>query len=203
VLLNLAVNARDAMPKGGRLTIATANVQLDDTFVRRHSGAVAGPHVCLTVQDAGCGMTADVLAHVFEPFFTTKPQGQGTGLGLSTVYGIVKQNGGYITIDSRPNAGTAVKIFWPRRDDDRDAPGSPATSLSRPLGGTETILLVEDEPGIRGLMRKTLAVKILYVSGFPSSLLSEHDRKRHRVGFLPKPFTPQALAMKVRECLDS
>jgi two-component system cell cycle sensor histidine kinase/response regulator CckA len=255
VLMNLAVNARDAMPKGGRLTIATANAQLDDTFVRRHEGAVAGSYVSLTVQDAGCGMTADVLAHVFEPFFTTKPVGQGTGLGLSTVYGIVKQNGGYVTIASEPRSGTTVTVFWPMSDQ-HEAPAPSIGTPERAPGGTETILLVEDEAGIRSLMRKTLephgyrileardvsdaiaisethdgpidlllsdvimpvlngpdlaqrivtrrpAIKVFYVSGFPNSLLSEQKRRPRRVWFLAKPFTPQSLALKVRECLDS
>jgi two-component system, cell cycle sensor histidine kinase and response regulator CckA len=255
ILMNLAVNARDAMPKGGRLTIATANAQLDDTFVRRHEGAVAGSYVSLTVQDAGCGMTADVLAHVFEPFFTTKPVGQGTGLGLSTVYGIVKQNGGYITIASEAGSGTTVTVFWPMSDH-LEAPALPIGTPERAPGGTETILLVEDEAGIRSLMRKTLephgyrileardvsdamaisethdgpidlllsdvimpvlngpdlaqrivtrrpTIKVFYVSGFPNSLLSEQERQPRRVWFLAKPFTPQSLALKVRECLDS
>ena len=121
VVVNLAVNARDAMPKGGRLTIATDIAQLDDAFVRRHVGANAGSYVSLSVQDTGCGMTPAVLAHVFEPFFTTKPQGQGTGLGLATVYGIVKQNAGYVAIDSRPDEGTTVTIFWPMPANDRNA----------------------------------------------------------------------------------
>jgi two-component system cell cycle sensor histidine kinase/response regulator CckA len=255
VLMNLAVNARDAMPKGGRLTFATANVELDDAFVRRHPGAVAGPYVSLTVQDAGCGMTAEVMAHVFEPFFTTKPVGQGTGLGLSTVYGIVKQNGGYITIASEPTSGTTVTVFWPMSDQ-REAPAPPTVTSERALGGTETILLVEDEAGIRSLMRKTLEpygyrvleardvldaiaiaedhdgsielllsdvimpvlsgpdlaqrivgrrpeIKVCYVSGFPNSLLSEQKREPQRMWFLAKPFMPHALALKVRECLDS
>jgi CheY-like chemotaxis protein len=255
VLMNLAVNARDAMPKGGRLTFATANATLDDAFVRRHPGAVAGPYVSLTVQDAGCGMTADVMSHVFEPFFTTKPVGQGTGLGLSTVYGIVKQNGGYITIASEPTSGTTVTVFWPMSDQ-REASAPPPGTSARAPGGAETILLVEDEAGIRSLMRKTLepygyrvleardvldamaiaethdgsidlllsdvimpvlsgpdlaqrivgqrpAIKVCYVSGFPNSLLSEQKREPQRMWFLAKPFTPQTLALKVRECLDS
>jgi hypothetical protein len=144
------------MAKGRRLTIGTANVELDDVFVRRHAGAVAGAHVSLTVKDTGWGMTPEVLSHVFEPFFTTKPQGQGTGLGLSTVYGIVKQNNGYITIDSSLNRGTAVTIFWPKNSQPGKAVTSCSASPSPALSGTETILLVEDEPGIRSLMRKIL-----------------------------------------------
>jgi PAS domain S-box-containing protein len=156
VLLNLAVNARDAMPKGGRLAITTANCDLDEAFARRHPGAAPGSYVALAVQDAGCGMAPEVVAHVFEPFFTTKPVGQGTGLGLSTVYGIVQQHGGCITIDSQVGSGTTITVYWPKRDDARDAIAAVDAPAQRAHTGTETILLVEDEPGIRSLMRKTL-----------------------------------------------
>ena len=156
ILLNLAVNARDAMPKGGSLTIATANADIDAAFVQRHPGATPGRYASLTLRDTGSGMSEEILAHVFEPFFTTKPQGKGTGLGLSTVYGIVKQNAGYVTIDSRPNDGTCVTVFWPVRDGASASETSNAQSVSRALDGSETVLLVEDEPGIRSLMRKTL-----------------------------------------------
>ena len=154
VLLNLVVNARDAMPKGGRLTVTTANIELGDAFLKGNADAVAGPYVSLTVRDSGCGMTPDVLAKVFEPFFTTKPQGKGTGLGLSTVLGIVKQNGGYITVDSTPMSGTMVTVYWPKNDRREIAP--PAAASECDLDGTETILLVEDDVAIRGLMRKAL-----------------------------------------------
>jgi PAS domain S-box-containing protein len=156
VLLNLVVNARDAMPKGGSLRVTTANVELDHASARRFHDGEAGRYVRVVVQDTGCGMTAEVLAHVFEPFFTTKPSGKGTGLGLATVYGVVKQSGGWISIDSAPGRGTAVSIFWPMNDA-TDSPAPDRGNRAEPVQpGSETILLVEDEPGIRSLMRRTL-----------------------------------------------
>jgi PAS domain S-box-containing protein len=154
IIVNLVVNARDAMPRGGTVRITTTNARLDADFVREHAGAVAGNYVALSVQDTGCGMTPEVLTHLFEPFFTTKPPGKGTGLGLSTVYGIVKQSGGYITIDSTPGVGSVFTTYFPMNGD------SPARvlpeSTARRTSGNETILLVEDEAGLRGLMRRSL-----------------------------------------------
>jgi two-component system cell cycle sensor histidine kinase/response regulator CckA len=155
VIVNLAVNARDAMPRGGTIRIETANADLTDDFCRRHEGAEAGRFVALTVQDSGSGMAPDVVAHAFDPFFTTKPAGKGTGLGLSTVYGIVKQSGGYIAIDSAPGRGTTIAVYLPVAS---EALPSSAVGVapSKGMGGTETILLVEDEPGLQRLMQRTL-----------------------------------------------
>ncbi len=155
VLLNLVVNARDAMPEGGKLLIDTQNMVMDEAFVRRYPYPVqTGPYVCLTVTDSGVGMDAETKARAFEPFFTTKEKGKGTGLGLSTVYGVVKQSGGYIDIYSAPGAGTTFKIYLPRVDEaiKAEAPVGAATSFT----GTETILLAEDETSLRTLTRNTL-----------------------------------------------
>ncbi len=156
VLMNLAVNARDAMPAGGRLTIATADVTLDADFVRRHQGSAAGRHTCLVVRDTGCGMTPEVLSRIFEPFYTTKQKGKGTGLGLSTVYGIVKQNGGHVGVDSTPGAGTSFTVYFPTVNEPLDSAAPPAAA-PREGPPNETILLVEDEPAVRAVIAKTLA----------------------------------------------
>jgi two-component system cell cycle sensor histidine kinase/response regulator CckA len=152
VIVNLAVNSRDAMPGGGRLILETGNAEFDDAFVRTHAGAHAGPYVALAVSDTGHGMDAEVLSHVFEPFFTTKEAGKGTGLGLATVYGIVKQSGGYITVYSEVKKGTTVKIYLPRVEEqvhhlEAGEPGPPPT-------GTETILLLEDEGSLREIIKE-------------------------------------------------
>jgi len=155
VIMNLAVNARDAMPKGGKLTIETANLDLDQAYSREHVTVNSGPYVMLAIADTGSGMDAETLSHVFEPFFTTKEQGKGTGLGLSTVYGIVKQSGGYIWPYSEPGMGTSFKIYLPRVDEMAERELARA-QVSPRLGGKETILLVEDEEGVRGLTRQLL-----------------------------------------------
>jgi PAS domain S-box-containing protein len=154
VLVNLAVNARDAMPTGGRLTIETENVQLDLAFARRHRGARPGPYVRLSVSDTGVGMDAVTRARIFEPFFTTKEPGKGTGLGLATVYGIVKQSDGYIAVDSEPGHGARFDIYLPRVDAPPEPlPAAPALGAR---GGSETLLLVEDEPALRDMTREIL-----------------------------------------------
>ena len=157
IVLNLAVNARDAMPEGGRITLATGNVILQEEEAAAHPGLSPGPHVILSVTDTGTGMGADVLAHIFEPFFTTKPSGVGTGLGLATVYGVVRQSGGHIRVTSGRGEGTTFEIFLPRAE----AGGlpSPAPELPRARAvepGTETLLLVEDDACVRELVESTL-----------------------------------------------
>jgi nitrogen-specific signal transduction histidine kinase/CheY-like chemotaxis protein len=249
LLMNLAVNARDAMPKGGRLTIATANAEIDAEFAGRHPGASPGAYVALRVTDTGSGIPPEVLPHIFEPFFTTKPLGKGTGLGLSTVFGIVKQSGGHITIDSRPGAGTTVTSYFPRVNPPAAPKESPARS-DRAGEAAETILLVEDDLAVRELARRTLEARgytvlaardvadaislerthrkpihlllsdivmpemngpdlaqrlvrrrpdmqVLYMSGFAHHLAVAPDATSPRTAFLQKPFTPEALALKV------
>jgi two-component system, cell cycle sensor histidine kinase and response regulator CckA len=157
VLVNLGVNARDAMPVGGKLTIETGTVDLDDVYVAQHPEATAGPHTMIAVSDTGSGMDAETLAHVFEPFFTTKPAGVGTGLGLSTVYGIVKQSGGSIWVYSEPGHGTTFKVYLPAVQD-TEALERPRPGRSHP-NGTETIMIVEDEEPLRKLVAERLRAR--------------------------------------------
>ena len=155
VVMNLAINARDAMPQGGQLVVETANADLGGEYVRRNVGSRPGPHVMLAVSDSGQGIPLELQKHIFEPFFTTKEQGKGTGLGLATVYGIVKQSGGYIEVDSAPGRGTTFRIYLPRVDAATPA-AERGPRAAAPTGGTETILLVEDEDGVRELARDIL-----------------------------------------------
>jgi PAS domain S-box-containing protein len=159
-VVNLAVNARDAMPDGGRLRIATANLDLDAAAIPAGSEAKPGPYVRLSVEDTGKGMTSEVAARVFEPFFTTKPSGDGSGLGLAMVYGIVTQSGGFVRFSTAPGKGTAFELYLPRGE--AEATGAPAASAGSADASKhsarpgETVLLVEDEESVRQLLRKIL-----------------------------------------------
>ena len=254
VLMNLVVNARDAMPTGGKLILETANAELSEQYAELHQPVVPGRYVMLAVSDTGTGMTPETRARIFEPFFTTKEKGKGTGLGLSTVYGIVKQSGGYVWVYSELGRGTTFKIYLPRVD------AAPDTLLPArepvTVAGTETILLAEDDavlrPLAKGLLEKLgytvldaadavealeaarqytevihllltdvvmpgasgreLArqleshrpdVKVLYVSGYTDDAIVHHGMLEPGLNFLQKPFTPAALARKVREVLDT
>jgi len=166
-ILNLAVNARDAMPEGGRLTIETANSHIDEMYAAKHAELNPGQYVALSVSDTGRGMDADTVARAFEPFFTTKPIGKGTGLGLSQVYGFVKQSGGHVKIYSEPGQGTTVKIYLPRisgaaEESEENEP------LAVPEGAAETILVIEDDDDVR-----TYSVDILRELGY--RVLESHD----------------------------
>jgi two-component system cell cycle sensor histidine kinase/response regulator CckA len=254
VLINLAVNARDAMPPGGNLTMETANVELDGTYTRGRSEVRPGPYVRLTLTDTGCGMDEATQARIFEPFFTTKGPGKGTGLGLATVYGIIKQSDGHIAVYSEVGCGTTFKVYLPLVQE-RSSTGKPQPGLPVARHGTETILLVEDEPALRVLARHILRrqgytvleasrgekalqlgeayegtihllvtdvvmpgmsgrqlaesltarrpnVKILYLSGYTDDAVVRHGVLQAEKAFLQKPFTPHALAQKVRDVLD-
>ncbi len=254
VVMNLAINARDAMPRGGILTIETAAVRLDASSSDSHAGAAPGAYVVLSISDTGTGMTQEVKSHLFEPFFTTKPRGQGTGLGLATVYGIVKQSGGDVAVCSEVGKGTTFKIYLPAVMNAAAVmePDAPPQEI---LTGTETVLLVEDEQHLRGLAERILRgygytvllassakdgllvsaqhqgnidllltdvvmpggsgrelaeqlaavrpnVKIIYMSGYTEDAIVHHGVLMPGTVLLPKPFTPEVLARKIRQALD-
>jgi CheY-like chemotaxis protein len=156
VIMNLAVNARDAMPGGGKLLIETSNTELDSAYNTRHPIVRQGRYVLIAVSDTGTGMSAETQAHIFEPFFTTKAQGKGTGLGLATVYGIVKQSGGFIWVYSELGRGTSFKIYLPRVDQPVERISPVVPSVSEAPRGTATILLTEDEQDVREVAREFL-----------------------------------------------
>jgi CheY-like chemotaxis protein len=161
VIINLAVNGRDAMPNGGQLTVETKNSNLDESYAAQHPEVVPGQYVMLSVADTGHGMDAVTQAHIFEPFFTTKEQGKGTGLGLAVCYGIVKQAGGHVWVYSDPGRGTTFKVFLPRATVEDELNAEIESTDETAAGGTETVLVVEDEPLVR-----SLAVRALQDQGY-------------------------------------
>ena len=248
VVINLVVNARDAMPNGGRIAVETANVELSADSARWHVGVNPGSYVMLAVSDTGSGMDTETRAHIFEPFFTTKAFGKGTGLGLATVYGIVRQSGGNIRVESAPGAGSTFTIYLPRVEGGLEQAVETVTAL--PARGSETILVVEDQNEVRALVQRILEefgyvvlsageiadalriverhegpihllltdmvmpemngahlaerlvalrqeMAVLFMSGYTDYAIVNHGR------FIQKPFTPDALARKVRAVLDS
>ncbi len=203
VILNLAVNARDAMPQGGKLTIETASVELDDAYAHSHVGVKRGPYVVLAVSDTGCGMDAETQKHIFEPFFTTKEK--GTGLGLATVYGIVKQSDGHTCVYSEPGRGTTFKVYLPRLEEVSRAvePNRVAAEVAH---GSETILMVEDEEAVRALVRGVLKANgytVLEASGPDdvSKILKRHQAPIHLM--LTDVVMPQMSGRKLAEHLVS
>jgi PAS domain S-box-containing protein len=255
VIMNLAVNARDAMPNGGKLTLETGNVDLDEAYAADHYPARAGPFVMLAVSDTGIGMSEETQVHMFEPFFTTKEKGKGTGLGLATVYGIIKQSGGFIWVYSEVGHGTTFKLYLPRVEELAERPSQPAQAPARAARGTETVLVVEDEAPVRSVARQVLErhgytvleapsaeaaldivtrysgtihllltdvvmpglngrelanrlaglrpdAKVIFMSGYTDDAVTRHGVLEPGSAYVQKPFTPDAIARKVREVLD-
>jgi len=181
-LLNLAINARDAMPTGGKITVEAANVFADDEYCRTNPEVAPGPYVLICVSDTGCGMPPDIASRAFEPFFTTKEPGQGTGLGLSQVYGFVKQSGGHIKIYSEVDQGTTIKIYLPRHIGEHNDGDDSDTDLTDGADGGETILLVEDDSELRSYIADVLRGLGYRVRAVPNAIaavpiLEETDRR--------------------------
>lgn len=204
IIMNLAVNARDAMLNGGKLTIKTANVYLDHDNAQDLLGLIPGPQVMLSVSDNGAGMDAATMSNIFEPFFTTKEMGKGTGLGLSTVYGIVKQSGGYIRVDSEPDKGTTFEVFLPQVEE-RGEELKPKADVTPSLEGNETILVVEDDAALRNLISRALrryGFKVLEAAHGGEALLICEGQKDHLHLLLTDVVLPQmsgsALAEQVK-----
>jgi CheY-like chemotaxis protein len=176
--MNLVVNARDAMPHGGKLTIAIANVTLDQDYADAHPGEMPGDFVKLSVSDTGTGMTREVKARLFETFFTTKPVGKGTGLGLATCQSIVRQSGGHIDVSSEPGKGSTFDIYFPRVE--QPAVAVPVNQIRAAKGGTETVLVVEDESSLRNLARSVLekrGYKVLLASNGQDGMRAAREHK--------------------------
>jgi PAS domain S-box-containing protein len=182
VIMNLAVNARDAMPTGGKLKIHTANVELDQDYLRNHPGSKAGNYVMLAVTDTGTGMDPETLLHIFEPFFTTKERGKGTGLGLATVYGVVKQSNGYIWVDSKPGEGASFQVYLPRHSE-QFVPEKRKIDEGEKLRGSESILLVEDAEPLR-----RLAQTFLEAAGFQVLTAESGEKAMEVAGNHPRTF---------------
>ncbi|MBI4661441.1 MAG: PAS domain S-box protein [Verrucomicrobia bacterium] len=185
VVLNLALNARDAMPKGGRLVIDLIAIEIDEAYVRHHQRARPGQFVCLTVMDTGCGMDAATLGRVFEPFFTTKAAGKGTGLGLATVYGTIRQHQGWIEVESEVGSGTTFRIFLPASTRTAE-PGAHPAPMEKGKLGTETILLAEDDPAVRELVREALTVHgyRVFEAADGRQALEVYDQRRDQIDLL-------------------
>ena len=255
VIVNLTVNARDAMPDGGKLVFETANVDLDQEYARGHIQVTPGPYVVLSVSDTGKGMIPEVRQHIFEPFFTTKDAGKGTGLGLFMVYGIVQKHGGHIIVESEPGVGSIFKVYLPQADEQMEAARGELLEKRLPRGG-ETVLVVEDDKDLRSLMAQALKqqgykaleaangeeglllfdkyrqeinlvvtdivmpvmsgfeltdllmplcaqMKVLYISGYPDNPALQKRYLNPETNFIPKPFSLEDLAIKVRKVLDN
>jgi two-component system cell cycle sensor histidine kinase/response regulator CckA len=206
IVMNLAVNARDAMPEGGTLTIKTRAVEVTAEQLRGKTGVQPGPFVSLTVTDTGCGIAPAILPRIFEPFFTTKDVGQGTGLGLATVHGIVKSHHGWIEVESTPGVGSTFKIFLPASSPAKQIP-APAASETTLLRRSETILLVEDEPSLRRLSRTILETRghrvLEAASGVEALIVWEKHRDKIDLLFtdmvMPGGMTGGKLAAKLQD----